>query len=49
MHFGEVAANKVLFRLGKRDIQFSGVVFEINQLFKIRGNGLTLDFEEDYQ
>ena len=48
MQFNRVVANKVLLRSGKRNVQFSRVIFEINPLFKIRGHILIFDFWKKY-
>ena len=48
MQFGEVAADIVLCQFGERNIQFSQVIFEINPLFKIRGDVSITDFEDKY-
>ena len=48
MQFGKVVADMILFRFGERNIQFSWVVFETNQLIKIRGDVSLTDFEDKY-
>ena len=48
MQFVEVAADLVLFQFGERNIQFSRVVSETNQVFKICGQVLITDFEYKY-
>ena len=44
----QVAADKVLFRWGKRNIQFSQVIFEIDPHSKVWCHILILDFEKKY-
>ena len=45
IHHGFWHAGKVLFRLQEKNVQFSLVILEIDQLFKIRGHVLMLNFE----
>ena len=49
VQFDQVAADMVLLQLGETHIKFSRVIFEINQLFKIRGHVLILDSESKYK
>ena len=48
MQIGEVAANMILCRFAERNIQFSLVVSDINQFFKIPGRVSITDYEDKY-
>ena len=48
MQFVKAASDMAFFRFGARNIQFSRVVFEINQLFKIQGHVSITDSENKY-